>query len=238
MPKRNDMHERINTPVINQHVQQFVSQWKGLRRHLLDSGYMESTMETYHAANFKLRNDMTTFEVLRKTRQVNKQKMDEIIQMTQRNELTFVALSYPTLGDFTAFFYRRRDPEVDSLLEERLGFTNDPSTTVMRPIGDVTEALDDIRLSSSPELYHRVNSMLDLMNHVREFTDNASEIVFHIQRIMRNYVNATNTALNRAMKQMIAVDYVKFEDREVRKIKDIADRIVMNIDLLMQIGEN
>ena len=226
---------QIRDRVIRESVQSFIDNWKTCKHVLNSRGYASSTMETYHLAKRMLVGDRQSIDEIHSSGKVDKVNLNKIVELQRNDDLTFVAMHYPVMSDFKAFYYKKRDRQIRNLIVEHYG-----SDEGMSSIDHMVDMLDDIKayVPASNPLYEKICDELEVLEAVQDFMDVSDDSSYRINQQINSHMNAMKAELQRAKRNMLAEDYFALERTRIKQLEDLGNRVTMITTLMLNISEN
>lgn len=209
-----------------------------LRRSLLYYNYFESTIDTYNTAKFIMEGKFNEAKGLLHTKDVNREQVDLMIQLSKDVGITFVALSYPNVGQFNEFYFKEKSESISKLIHKVYDVTD--KEIEYQSIQERLEMCHYIKMTSSldEDLYDEVIDEIELLEKVDGFINTAETISNNLDMTMCQHREAMKIELNRAKRSMYADDFYKLSDERSKKFEAMCKNFEINASLLSRIYEN
>ncbi len=228
------MVSRIQDRVIKVNVQKFIDNWRICQRALQANGYTKSTMETYHLSQRMITENRKSIEDIKYSGDIDSANLQKMMKLQKADAMTFVAMHYPVMSDFKAFYYKKREKEVHNLINEHCG--EGEAVNIDRMV----DALDEIKgyVTTGSDLYGQVCNELTVLEAIKDFMDVSDDASYQVSQQTQSHVNAIQMELKRAKNRLVASEYFELERKRIKQLEDLGNRVMMTIDLMLNISEN
>jgi hypothetical protein len=216
--------------------------WRKVRYTLVSNGYAETTQTTYELARELIREGFYSETEITKGRweNVDKYHLQILLDGARTDSIMYTLLQYPTLGNFSAFYYKVRNKELHKLIHKQdfESFVAYQENT-LECLHILKERFFTLRLMSSNDVViDELENEITVIDALIEFIEICDDLTDSADRIFDTYLDDIKDKLNSIENTVTEIEYQEIKLYECKRVQSLAGKFEDAVFYLTDASEN
>ena len=216
--------------------------WRKVRYVLMSNGYLETNQNTFILARELMKSgfNQALKDVGCEWQDIDKYHLNQLVEGSRNDSIMYTLLQYPSLGNFSAVYYKVRNRRLQTLISKQDFEANVCyEENTIETLHMLRERFDILRLMSmSDEVIDELEGEIQVLDSLIVFISLCEEMTYEADHIFDTYLDEIKNKLSRIESDVTEIEYQEFKLLECKKVQSLAGRFEDAVFYITDVSEN